>query len=224
MVRFLVGSFLTCVLVSFGGCGGHISPSTEAGQSGTAGTDNTTATPTPAPPTTTTNVPETVDEACQAVCDRLAQVSCMRANCVSDCQMALILPSCASTYVTFLTCELRVPFTCDNGVADLNGACTFQKNDFLICRTNPPAMMPTPDSMAPPSMSMDDGGDGPRGDSGLDDASLDARDGSDAGDASTDVSDASTGVNDAGSDAGDASPDAGDTSPDASDASLDCCF
>src|SRR3954454_12388905 len=94
--------------------------------------------------------PETVIEACVEMCARLAMVSCTKPACVTDCQKALVLPVCGSTYIDFLACAIAMPFVCDNGVADLMGACSAQKAAFTSCRMGMSVDKPSPDDNPPP--------------------------------------------------------------------------
>jgi len=141
--------------------------------------------------------PETVTEACVEMCARLAMVSCMRPTCVTDCQKALVLPVCGTSYIDFLACAIGSPFVCDNGVADLMGACSAQKAEFSTCRmgmavTSPPDNPPPDPMVIPPTIPTYDGGrttacpeipllpetsicdDLPAVDSGVEDAGADA--------------------------------------------------
>jgi hypothetical protein len=193
MGRHPPGFLLFGFIASLGGCGGHVLASpTDAGPRGSVSVDAATSSP---PMTSPKKKPETVAEVCQAMCDRLAQVNCMRANCVTDCQKALVQPNCATSYVEFLGCALGVPFICDNGIADLMGACAAEKTTFVNCRLGLSTMMPPisqpPDVIEPPLVPTYDGGrttacpevpllpetaicDGPGSDSGVEDASDDA--------------------------------------------------
>jgi hypothetical protein len=152
-------------------------------------------------PGTITKPPSSVAEACQWMCDRLAQIDCMRPTCVGDCQRAVVLPVCSPSYIAFLSCALASPFTCDSGVADLGGLCANEKATFVACRMGTPTMpmpgMPVVEP-PPPMTPVDDGGrttacpEIPPLDpsatctSSQDDAGTDAGDEADAGDAGAD--------------------------------------
>jgi hypothetical protein len=145
--------WLVGLLALVGACGGvvHVTltndaGSTGAGPAGAAGSESVDASM-PSLVVTSPKI-ETVLDACHAMCSRLAAVNCMRASCVTDCQKAQVLPQCADLYVKFLSCAVSKPFVCDNGVADLMGACASEKNEFLSCRWG---ILPMPlDAEAPP--------------------------------------------------------------------------
>jgi len=131
-----------------GACGGSVH-ATSADAGARAGGGGTITDASQQPVMTTPKKVETVADACQAMCDRLAGVDCMKPTCVDNCKKALVLPVCSDAYVKFLSCALSVPFVCDNGVADLMGACAPEKDVFTSCRMGVPTM-PPPDTEPPP--------------------------------------------------------------------------
>jgi hypothetical protein len=154
------------LLAALGACGGSVrTSSTNEGNPGGGGGGSASVAvdaSMPPPAMTTPATIETVADACQAMCGRLAQVNCMKQTCVADCQKAQLRADCADPYLKFLRCALSVPFLCDNGVADLMGSCAQEKNEFLSCRMGIPATSPdaaTPVVEEPPPVPMyPDGG------------------------------------------------------------------
>jgi hypothetical protein len=145
MKPYLLASLFAGGVTSLSGCGGHVAvTTTDAGPASGATTSDAAMTM----PAVTMPKLTTVAEVCQAMCHRLEMVACMKLMCVADCQKALVLPVCSNSYVDFLNCALAQPFLCDNGVADLMGACAAEKATFLSCRMG--LTTPQPDAEPPP--------------------------------------------------------------------------
>jgi len=159
-MSFLERSAYVAVCLALGACGGKVAgPSTTETGGGTAGASGTfggigTGTDDPAQGTPTnpgmsgTVMVSPDGPACQAICDRIAQIGCAVTDCVDHCNISLVANSpCLPLYEAALQCFVRAPIQCKGDGVDFFG-CDTERDAVTKCISQTrPSMTPT---MPPP--------------------------------------------------------------------------